>query len=163
KPQARCALNGRSFVRTRKTRFGMHRLEARSIRVGEIRLEDMQAQIEAPAGEVFEVLALDVRGVPVVVQLTFAEKWCARFWQLQLACPRCGLPSRRLRDQGTGFCCARCEPRLTPEQRLKRTRFWIQGGRETAAVVQACLDGRYDQIMALTMSLARGIMAHSNT
>jgi hypothetical protein len=140
----------------------MHRLEARSIRVGEIRLEDIQAQIEPPAGDLFEVLALDARSVPVIVPLTFTEKWNARCWTPQLACPRCGLPSRRLRDQGAGFCCARCGPRLTVEQRLKRTRFWVQGGRETVAVVKASAGGSRT-LASLTTSLARGLMVQANT
>lgn len=139
----------------------MHRLEARSIRVGEIRLEDIQAQTEPARGRVLEVLALSAHRIPVTIPLGFAEKWGARSWQLQLACPRCASPCRRLRDSGDGFCCTRCHPCLSQQQRLKNTKFWSTAGRTTAAVVRAVTDGRHraDSVLApLTTHLVRDLM-----
>lgn len=141
----------------------MNRLEAvLSIRVGEIRLEDIQQQTRPIAGEVFQVLALRGDGIPVVVRLRFVEKWGARSWHLQLGCPRCGLPCRRLRDRGGAFCCARCGPRQTQHQQMKNTRYWTDGGRTTATVIQQLMDGSsrgHEQLFnALQRELVRDMM-----
>ena len=141
----------------------MNTLEAAiSIRVGEIRLEDVRQQTRPAAGDVFEILALRSDGIAVVICLYFVEKWGARSWQLQLGCPRCGLPCRRLRDRGDTFCCARCGPRQTQQQQMKNTRYWTDGGRTTAGIVQQLMDcsGRGEErlLSALQRELVRDMM-----
>jgi hypothetical protein len=161
--QRRCAPSDPSCEPTRRRRLGMNRLEAlHSIRVGEIRLEDIQQQTRPIAGEIFELLALRGDGIPVVVRLRFVEKWGARSWHLQLGCPCCGLPCRRLRDRGDAFYCARCAPRQTKHQQLKNTKSWREGGKTTAAIVQLVTngsDGRHERLFsALQRELVRDLM-----
>ena len=145
----------------------MNRLVAGlSIRVGEIRLEDVQRQTRLVAGEYFEVVALRANGTPLAVRLCLTEKWGARSWHVQLGCPRCGLPCRRLRDRGGNFCCARCEPSATRHQQLKNCRYWTRyGGRTTAEVVQQLVDGDAPRPSArleeLALTLMHGAMARA--
>lgn len=113
------------------------------------------------------VLALGADGVPARVDLHTAMKWSTRGWELQLACPACGEPSRVLRKRGEVYCCARCSPRSSPHHRFKNCRSWRTGGKTTAAIVQELLSAAGNRPTAhldeLALSLVRGTMATVET
>lgn len=138
-----------------------------SLTPGEIRLRDIQHQTSVDAGQSVTVLALGADGVPARVDLQPAMKWSTRGWELQLACPTCGEPSRVLRQRGDVYRCARCAPRSTPHHRRKNCRSWRDGGRTTQQVVHELIgsDGRSSsgRLHELAAELVRGTMARAET
>lgn len=134
-----------------------------SLTPGEIHQRDLQRQTSLEAGQTVTVLVLGADGVPAHVDLQPAMKWSTRGWELQLACPACGEPSRVLRQRGEIYCCARCAPRSTPHHLRKNCRSWRDGGKTTAAIGQELVtaagnrpSARLDQ---LALSLVQGTMA----
>lgn len=158
----RCDPSAPSCELTRRRRLGMVTMGAAlSFRVGEIRIQDLQPQIDLQSEDV-EVLALTSEGVPVQVYLRLADKWAGTAWQRQLGCPDCHLPCRVLRFREGRFSCARCAPRATPHHRFKNTDHWQQGGRTTDAIIRQLIDGSSGRharpFTALQRELVRDIM-----
>lgn len=91
---------------------------------GEIHLRDIQHQTSVDIEQTVTVLAVGANGIPAFVDLRTATKWSTRGWELQLACPACGEPSRVLRQRGEVYCCARCAPRSTSHHRFKNCQIW---------------------------------------
>jgi hypothetical protein len=127
-------------------------------------MRDLRRQTKLDAGQAVIVLALGADGVPAHVDLRPAMKWSTRGWELQLACPTCGEPSRVLRQRDEVYCCARCAPRSTPHHRRKNCRSWRDGGRTTSEIVHELIrsDGPpRARLYALAAELVRGAMARA--
>jgi len=93
-----------------------------SLRVAEIRLEDIVPQVGS-AGHI-EVVVVDASGAVQHVILTFTKKWAATGWQRAFECSRCTGPARLLHVvEGMGLC-RRCNPLLTKHQRYKNSGSW---------------------------------------
>jgi hypothetical protein len=117
------------------TRFGAN---AASLRVGEIRLEDIVHQV----GEArqFVVHVLDRAGVALQIHLRITEKWGGS-WQRQLQCPQCNRPARVLAVHEGSAVCGRCAPRRTAHHRHKNSRAWRHEGALADEVARAALRG----------------------
>src|SRR5690349_13237576 len=104
----------------------MTTFEAVSVRIGEVRLEDLLPQTDET--ETLTVLALDAHGVPVVLPLRFTSKWGGS-WQRALACPRCAGAARVLSITENVAACGKCWPRRTRQQQNKNSAEWGAEGK----------------------------------
>jgi len=103
----------------------MSSFQAVSVRVGELRLEDLGAIVVD--ADVITVLALSSAGVPVFVEVTFTGKWGGAGWQHAFECPLCGLAARVLAIDDHVAACGRCRRRRTVQSRQKNVRAWREG------------------------------------
>jgi hypothetical protein len=108
---------------------------ARSIRIGELRYEDLAPQVGGARN--FEVLGLDARGVPLVLAVSMTEKFCRTGWHSRLACGCCGLPAGVLTISGKIAACRRCIAMQTLHHRRKNTKEWSTGGKVLDALLRA--------------------------
>jgi len=119
----------------------MKRLEVTvvSLRVGQIRLDDIAPQIgDSPN---VEVVVVDLAGVVQHVQLTFTEKWATRGWHRVLQCSLCQSPARVLHVEGGSGLCHRCCPRLTVSQRYRNNRSWTRADELLDQLIRSLLKG----------------------
>lgn len=139
----------------------MNSFQAVSARIGVLRLDDLGAL--AGEGMSATVLALNAVGVPVLVQVSFTEKWGGRGWQRALRCPQCGAAARVLAINDDVAACGRCKRRRTPQSRQKNVRAWREG--ELAdQLARAVLRGRPEvlPLRATTRRLERRAIAQAD-
>src|SRR5690606_22668232 len=121
----------------------MHTIGVISPVVSEIRLVDIQAQIDARSqtlgpGDRLAVLAFDAAHHPRETFITLTQKWAARCWQLALSCPKCGKACRVLRALDGPFLCGTCLPSAGRRQRLKGTKHWTKNSGLIAERLMRC-------------------------
>lgn len=102
----------------------MSSFQAISVRVGELRIEDLSAHVEHP--ERLTILALDAQGVPALVDVGFAQKW-GNGWSTAFECPLCSSPARVLLISNELVACGRCKRRPTLQSRRKNQASWREG------------------------------------
>ena len=94
-----------------------------SLRVGQIRLDDIAPQIgRAPCAE---VVVVDPGGEIQRVLVTFTGKWSGG-WHRALECSRCHSPARVLHVEAGSGLCQRCCSRLTFSQRYRNSGSWTR-------------------------------------
>lgn len=124
----------------------MSTFQARSVRIGELRLGDL---IDLAGDEPsLRVLAINEQGAPVVVDVAMTKKWGGNGWTQAFACPLCGLPARVLsirtkqvtqsttsvsstahiprNNHSNGVACGRCQRRPTLQARNKNRSDWAE-------------------------------------
>lgn len=102
----------------------MSSFQATSVRIGELRIEDLPSHVGHP--EHLTILALDAQGVPTLVEVGFAQKW-GNGWATVFACPLCASPARVLLVSNDLVACGRCKRRPTVQSRRKNQASWSEG------------------------------------
>lgn len=93
-----------------------------SLRVGEIRLTDIAAQLGD--AEEFTVRVLDSTGTEHEISLRWTSRWGHTAWRRELECPTCRSAARVLRLKEAHTVCGRCSPHLTAHHRYKNSARW---------------------------------------
>jgi len=93
-----------------------------SLRVGQIRLDDIAPQVGDAMS--VEVVVVDLGGIVQHVPLAFTAKWGSRGWCRVFQCSRCHAPAQILQVEDNAGLCCRCCPRLTLSQRYRNNRSW---------------------------------------
>ena len=93
-----------------------------SLRVGQIRLDDIAPQVGDAMS--VEVVVVDLGGIVQHVPLAFTAKWGSRGWCRVFQCSRCHAPAQILQVEDNAGLCCRCCPRLTLSQRYRNSRSW---------------------------------------
>lgn len=101
----------------------MNNFQAITLRPGVLRIEDLPAHVRAGP---LTVLALDASGIPIIVELRFAQKW-GNGWSAAFECPLCASPARVLAITDELVACGRCKRRPTLQSRCKNQREWAAG------------------------------------
>lgn len=124
----------------------MSTFQARSVRVGELRLDDLIHLVgDSPS---LTVLAINEQAAPLVVDVAMTKKWGGNGWTSAFACPLCGLPARVLsirtkqvtqsttfvsssshiprNNHSNGVACGRCQRRPTLQARNKNRSDWAE-------------------------------------